>query len=420
MSYTLPRGTKDILPDEIDYWQHIEKTAKDFFDLYQYHEIRTPIFESTGLFERGIGNETDIVEKEMYTFLDKGERSMTLRPEGTACVVRSAIQHNLVARNNTAKLYYTGPMFRYERPQAGRYRQFYQIGAELLGNKHPCTDAELISLAVRLFQKLGIKKLKVKINSVGCPICRPVIEERLKQFLGDKLPYLCGDCNRRFEANPLRILDCKNNTCNTYFAALPNIAGSLCRDCGDHFSTVSEYLDRLKISFEVDPRLVRGLDYYTKTAFEIQSDMLGAQSAICGGGRYDGLVKQLGGPDTPAVGFAFGLDRMVLILKELAKKPTNKGKLIALAPIGDAQLPICFDTMDKLRQLDIRCDLNFEKDTLKAHLKFANKINADYAIIIGESEAEKKVALVKNFKNGEQTEVTQGKLVQYIMKLCLI
>ena len=420
MSYTLPRGTKDILPDEIEYWQYIEKTAKDFFDVYQYHEIRTPIFESTGLFERGIGSETDIVEKEMYTFFDKGDRSLTLRPEGTACVVRSAIQHNLVARSNTAKLFYTGPMFRYERPQAGRYRQFYQIGAELLGNQHPCTDSELISLAIRLFQKLGLKKLTVKINSVGCPICRPVIEERLKQFLGDKLPYLCSDCNRRFVANPLRILDCKNSTCNTYFAALPSIEGSLCRDCGDHFSTVLEYLDRLKIPFEVDPRLVRGLDYYTKTAFEIQSDLLGAQSAICGGGRYDGLVKQLGGPDTPAVGFAFGLDRMVMILKMLSKPLLNKGKLIALAPIGASQLPICFDTMDKLRQMGIRCDLNFEKDTLKTHLKFANKIKADYAVIIGESESEKKIALIKNFKTGEQTEVTQAKLIQYIMKLCLI
>ncbi len=418
--YTLPRGTRDILPDEIDIWHFIETTALNLFEGYNYQEIRTPIFESTELFTRGLGNDTDIVSKEMYTFTDKGDRQLTLRPEGTAPVVRAAIQNQLVTPAYPTKLWYKGPMFRYERPQAGRYRQFHQIGVEHLGSAHPCTDAEVIGMGVRLFDKLGLKNLRVKINSVGCKICRTVIEERLKQFLEKSLPHLCEDCNRRFYHNPLRILDCKNTTCNTYFSGLPDIRLSLCRECKDHFDFVLEYLEILEIKFTVDPRLVRGLDYYTKTTFEILSDELGAQNAVCGGGRYDSLIGQLGGKETPAVGFAFGMERAVMLLQKLQKSFTKRSPLFVLAPIGFSQRPLCFSLLDQLRQSGIRCDMNFTKEDLSSHLKHANRVGAQYTVIIGEKEAESKIARLKNMKTGEQEDIKLTRLRPYLMKLCLL
>lgn len=402
MTITNPRGTQDILPADMMYWHHIEATSRTIFNMYHYEEIRTPIFELSELFERGLGNETDIVSKEMYTFMDKGNRSLTLRPEGTASIVRAAIQHPQLTKHNQAKLYYCGPMFRYERPQAGRYRQFHQIGVENIGNAHPFTDAEVISLGLHLFDELGLPGLSVSINSVGCPVCRPVIQERLKQFIVNNLQHLCGDCNRRFDQNPLRILDCKNDKCRTYFTGLPDIHKSLCHDCKDHFNSVVEYLDSLGVPFEIDPKLVRGLDYYTKTTFEIVSDKLGAQNAICGGGRYDNLIKKMGGKSTPAVGFAFGVERAVMVLKEFSEIINRQDPLIFVAPIGFNQQTRCFRLMNELRRAGLKCEMDYSKEDLKSQLKTADKMEARFCLIFGEEEAEKNEIILKDLLERKQ------------------
>lgn len=411
---TTVRGTKDILPNEMAFWHHIESTSRNLFNAYHFEEIRTPIFESSELFLRGLGEQTDIVSKEMYTFNDKGDRSITLRPEGTAPIARSYIQHHELNKNREAKLYYCGPMFRYERPQAGRYRQFHQIGVENIGNFHPFSDAEIISLGLHLFDELGLPGLSVHVNSVGCPVCRPVIEERLKQFLSNNLKQLCSDCNRRFNENPLRILDCKKEKCNTYFSGLPDIHKSLCQECHDHFNSVVEYLDSLNIPFEIDPKLVRGLDYYTKTTFEIVSDKLGAQNAICGGGRYDGLISQMGGEKVPAVGFAFGVERAVMVLQEFSDIVNDQDPLIFVAPIGFNQQTKCFHIMDSLRREGIKCDMDYSKETLKSQLKMANKVNARYCLIYGEEEAEKNEIIFKDLNARTQESIKLDNLISEI------
>ncbi len=412
--YTAPRGTKDILPSEMPFWHYVETTSRAIFDRYNYQEIRTPVFEHTELFERGIGDTTDIVEKEMYTFHDKGDRRLTLRPEGTAPIARAYVQHNLHGKQPISKLYYCGPMFRYERPQAGRYRQFHQIGIESLGSPLPICDAEVISLGVHLFDELGLSGLSVNINSVGCPVCRPVIEERLKQFIGMNLEHLCGDCNRRFDSRPLRILDCKNTTCKAYLTGLPDIRDSLCHECNDHFNYVVTYLDNLGIPFKINPQLVRGLDYYTRTTFEIVSDQLGAQNALCGGGRYDGLVTQLGGPATPSVGFAFGVERAVMILQELSDYHQSRLPLVYLAPIGFDQQSRCFRLADQLRRAGFRCELDPNKSELKGHLKFADRLDAEWVLIYGETEALAKSVVVKNMKNRTQETVKLDRVQGYL------
>jgi histidyl-tRNA synthetase len=412
--YTAPRGTKDILPSEMPFWHYVESSSRSLFDLYNYQEIRTPIFEHTELFERGIGDATDIVEKEMYTFADKGDRRLTLRPEGTAPIARAYVQHNLQAKQKVAKLYYCGPMFRYERPQAGRYRQFHQIGVECLGSSLPICDAEVIAMGVHLFDELGLSGLSVSINSVGCPVCRPVIEERLKQFIGMNLENLCEDCNRRFDSRPLRILDCKNATCKTYLTGLPDIRNSLCHECKDHFNYVIEYIDNLGISFQINPLLVRGLDYYTRTTFEIVSDQLGAQNALCGGGRYDGLVSQLGGPVTPSVGFAFGIERAVMILQELSDYHQSRCPLVYVAPIGFDQQSRCFALVDKLRRAGFRCELDGSKDELKAHLKNADRLGAKWVLIYGDTEASEGQLIVKNMEERSQVTMAFDAVQEYL------
>ena len=307
-----PRGTKDILPSVSGQWQYIEGKIREICNLFSYKEIRTPIFEHTELFLRGIGDTTDIVEKEMYTFTDRGERSLTLRPENTAAVVRAYLENKLYADNQLAKLFYIGPMFRYDRPQAGRYRQFHQFGIEAIGLSNPAVDAEIITLAVQFLQKLGLTELNLQLNSVGCPKCRPVYREKLQEFLQDKVEDLCNDCKSRYDRNPMRILDCKNEKCTALSQGAPEMIECLCDDCGTHFNKLKELLTATNISYNLNPRLVRGLDYYTKTAFEIQYEPLGAQSAVCGGGRYDGLIGECGGNDTPAIGFAIGIERVLL------------------------------------------------------------------------------------------------------------
>ncbi len=421
MSVSVPRGTKDILPEEIPIWQLIETRSRHLFSLYGFEEIRTPIFESTDLFERGIGNTTDIVQKEMYTFMDKGERSITLRPEGTAPVVRAFLQHQMYAQNPVAKLYYMGPMFRYERPQAGRYRQFHQIGVEHIGSGHPSVDAEVISLAYHLFQDLGLKNLKVHINTIGDEICRPVIQERIKQFLAMNVKNFPEEIQRRFEQNPLRILDTKDEKVQMYLSGMPDMHNALSQKSKDHFNSVLSCLDTIGIPFEVKNTLVRGLDYYTETVFEIVSDDLGgAQNTLCGGGRYNNLIAELGGPKTPAFGFAFGVERAVLLLKNTLHQTQKKQLKFYIAPIGSGQQSRCFQICDDLRRSGVNCEFDFSKESLKAHLKSADKHEATHTIIFGEEEAEKKAVIVRNMQTGEQTEVSIKKLTRYVMKLCLL
>ena len=417
--FTAPRGTKDILPDEIEQWQFIESKARSLFNLYNFKEIRTPIFESTHLFERSIGDDTDIVEKEMYTFKDKSNRLITLRPEGTASVVRSALQHNLTS-DLPQKLYYMGPMFRYERPQAGRYRQFHQIGVEYIGSPSYHADVEVIAMAYRLLSRLGITELKVTINSIGDDISRPVINEAIRQFFGNSPWFekeICPPCIKRFKTNPLRILDCKNRDCKAYHSGLPDIKKLQSRDCQNHFHAVCEGLDHLDIPFEINPFLVRGLDYYTKTTFEIVSNdaTLGSQNAICGGGRYDGLINQFGGKKIPAIGFAFGLERIVMMLQNKTEAHINRTPIISVIPIGTAQIQPCVSLTEQCRISGIKCDMLYDKNTLKPQLKQANKIGATIALIYGEEEAEKQQVCVKYMDTGTQEFVSLSRIIDHLV-----
>ncbi|NDD67401.1 histidine--tRNA ligase [bacterium] len=414
MTYTLPRGTKDILPDEMPYWHLIESASRAIFSRYNCKEIRTPVFELTDVFERGIGDGTDIVEKEMYTFVDKGDRRLTLRPEGTAPIVRSYIQHHLYNQSGLMKLYYCGPMFRYERPQSGRYRQFHQIGLECLGSPHPSVDAEVISLGVNLFDDIGMSGLSVTINSVGCPVCRSVIIERLRQFMGHNVPHLCGDCQRRFQTHPLRILDCKNESCRTYLMGAPDIRESLCQECVDHFAVVCDHLDHMGIVFQLDPTLVRGLDYYTRTTFEIVSDQLGAQNALCGGGRYDGLVQSMGGPPIPAVGFAFGVERAVMILKEFSDVLPRQLPLLYVAPIGVDYHAKCVLLCDALRRHGFRAELDCTRHDIKPHLKAADRLGATAVLMIGETESKTGSVAIKWMATRKQVTMPTDHVVAYL------
>lgn len=411
MKYTCLRGTKDILPEDIRYWHHIESISRKLFNYYNFEELRTPIFEMTELFERGIGDDTDIVEKEMYTFTDKGNRRITLRPEGTAPIVRAYLQNGLDKTSGQSKFYYCGPMFRYERPQAGRYRQFHQIGVENIGNEHPYADAEVIALGMHLFDELGLTGLSVSVNSVGCPVCRPVIEERLKQFIGANLKKLCGDCQKRFDGRPLRLLDCKNKKCKTYLTGNSNIHDSHCHECADHFSSVIDYIEAMGIPFTIDPTLVRGLDYYTRTTFEIVSEHLGAQNAICGGGRYDYLVEQFGGKKTPAVGFAFGVERAVMVLKQQSEIIQSANPLIYLIPLGDSNRPALFKLLNDLRRNEFKCEIDYSGSDLNKCLKKANKMSASNVIILGDDEALSQTVIVKNMIKRDQQLVALDKVV---------
>ena len=316
MLTTAPRGTRDILPSDSSKWRKIEAIARDICQRFGYEEIRTPMFEHTELFLRGIGDTTDIVSKEMYTMTDRGGRSITLRPENTASVVRAYLENKLYAEQGTSRLYYIGPMFRYDRPQAGRFRQFHQFGVEAIGAKGPLVDAEIIALAVQYLHTLGLSELRLLVNSVGCPTCRPVYREKLQAFLQPQFAQLCEDCQSRFERNPMRILDCKNETCRTLVKDAPRMLDVLCDECGEHFDGLKTLLTAGGMTFVVDTSLVRGLDYYTKTAFEIQYTPLGAQSAVCGGGRYDGLIAECGGSQTPGIGFAIGMERVLLAMEQ--------------------------------------------------------------------------------------------------------
>lgn len=411
-----PRGTKDILPDSALCFRYVEDKIRDICAVYGYEEIRTPIFEHTELFKRGIGEGTDVVDKEMYTFLDKGGRSITLRPENTAAVVRAYLQNKLYAENNLTKLYYIGSMFRHDRPQAGRMREFHQFGVEAIGEINPALDAEVIILAVRFLESLGLKDLDLSLNSVGCPNCRPNYQKKLQDFFRDKLDELCSDCKNRFEVKPMRLLDCKVDGGKEFMKDAPKMEDCLCEDCKSHFEAVKKHLDAVGIKYNLDSRLVRGLDYYTKTAFEIKYAPLGAQSAIAGGGRYDGLVEEIGGNSTPAVGFAAGIERVLLALngQNLLPKSENNTEVFVI-PLGDEAKYPAFKLLANLRNSGIKAAMDYSGRSMKAHMKQANKCNASYVIIIGEYELNNNIVQLKNMANGEQESVSEYKIVDEII-----
>lgn len=417
MLTTGPRGTKDILPGSSENWQYVEQIIRQVCRKFTYQEIRTPVFEHTELFLRGIGETTDIVEKEMYTFVDRGKRSITLRPENTASAVRSYLEHKMYGGPQPTKLFYIGSMFRYDRPQAGRYRQFHQFGIEAIGAPGPAIDAEIISLAVEFFYKLGLSDLNLLINSVGCPQCRPVYRAKLQDFFRDKIAYLCSDCQSRFDRNPMRILDCKNETCVTHSQGAPHMVDCLCAECSSHFAGLKELLTAAGIQYALNPRLVRGLDYYTKTAFEIQYSPLGAQSAVCGGGRYDGLVAECGGQPTPGIGFAIGIERVLLALEKQDLLPTTKNEIdVFVAPLGTAAQAIAFQIVTELRRAGIAADMDYMNRSLKAQMKYANKYPAKYVALIGENELAEQKVMLKNMETGSQELINKAELVHMILE----
>lgn len=408
---TVPRGMYDILPDEVWQWQHLEATARALFRNHGYSEIRTPIMEETQLFARGIGESTDIVAKEMYTFADRKGRSFTLRPEGTASIVRAYVEHKMHARGPLSKLYYIGPMFRYERPQAGRNRQFYQIGAEAVGSASPLVDFEIIELANSFFAKLGFENLELALNSLGCSNDRPAFAAALREYFSDKLPMLCGDCRQRLEKNPLRVLDCKVENCQALAAGAPTTNRHLCAECGSHFDKVCELLERAGIKHIIDPRLVRGLDYYTRTVFEIHHSTLGARSAMCGGGRYDDLIEQIGGPPTPAAGFSIGLEATLLAMdKEGARAPEEPAPDAYICSIGEKASIEAALLAARLRDANLSVELDYEGRSLKAQMKQADKLGAKFALILGEEELARSSARVREMATGEESTIAMAEL----------
>lgn len=404
MKYSALKGIQDILPPDIYIWQRVEFTAREIFQKYGFQEIRLPIIESTDIFIRSIGETTDIVEKEMYTFPDKAGRSITMRPEGTAPAVRCYVEHHLYNLPSPQKFFYSGPMFRYERPQKGRFRQFYQIGVEALGVPQPSIDAEIIAMLKNLLETIGLKEVNFEINSIGCDKCRPDYRNALLNFFKDKLPDFCPDCQRRYELNPLRILDCKVEKCIEIRQGAPVVTDHLCSECRDHFDELIFRLQTLKIPYTLNPNLVRGLDYYTRTAFEVTSKHLGAQKAVAAGGRYDKLVEEFGGPQTPAIGFALGMERIVTLLKEnwTEDHPSPKAFIATLGREAEIE---GFRIAEDIRAAGFWVEPNYGGASLKSQLRKADRIGAEFALIIGENELKAGKIQWKNLKKGAQGEV---------------
>ena len=400
-----PRGTEDVLPGQSEIRRLIEQTAHEVCRRYGYKEIRTPVFEDTALFSRGVGDTTDVVQKEMYTFEDKGGRSITLRPEGTASLARSYIENSLYANPQPTKLYYLISCYRYEKPQSGRLREFHQFGTECYGADDPSADSEVITLALDFLKALGVKGLTLNINSIGCPECKPAYNEKLRNYFAERADELCGTCRDRLEKNPMRILDCKSPVCQEIAQGAPKMLDHLCDDCREHFEKLKGYLDALGVEYTVDPDIVRGLDYYTKTVFEITSDDLGAQSAVCGGGRYNGLIEELGGKPTPGIGFALGIERIMMILKSrgisLGEPETPD---IFIAAIGEKADMAAQKLVYSLRDLGAHAERDLCLRSVKAQMKYANKLNAKFSIVLGDDEIDSGRAAVKNMSTGETLE----------------
>lgn len=401
------RGVKDILPADMPAWHFIEDTARRLFGDFGYSEIRIPIFEYTELFARSIGTSTDIVEKEMYTFEDRDGRKITLRPEGTAGVVRAFIEHNMHTEGRLAKLYYMGPMFRHERPQKGRYRQFYQIGVEAIGGGQPQIDIEVLALLHELYARLNITGLSLQINSLGDAACRSRYREALKAYLRNKLPELCSDCQRRYETNPLRVLDCKVDA--ERFADSPVMLDFLCDPCRSHFEIVEQGLKDLGISFDINPRLVRGLDYYTRTTFELVMGHTGAQNTVAAGGRYDGLVQEIGGPAVSGIGFALGVERTVSLMD--LGNIRQPGTALYVAPLGNDAIRKSVKIINALRLSGIRVEVDYGASSLKSHMKKADRSGAGYTLIMGEQEMKSGRAILRNMDTKEQIEIDIDNIV---------
>ena len=404
-AYKAPKGTKDVLPEQSYQWQFLEARIREIVKKYGFLEARTPVFEHTELFLRGVGETTDIVQKEMYTFLDKGERSITLKPEGTAGVVRMFVENNLFGDTQPTKMFYLyNPVFRYERPQAGRLREHHQFGAEFFGASKPTADAECISVATELLGKLGCGGLTVRLNSIGCPKCRPQYHAALKEYLRGHLDELCETCKMRYEQNPLRVLDCKVDTCKKIAEKAPIIGDYLCDECREHQTGLLKLLDGMGIRYIIDPRLVRGLDYYTKTVFEITSESIGSQSAVCGGGRYDGLVEEIGGPHTPAVGFGLGMERLLLVLENTGmqiEKPVRYD--LYIASMGQEAEDKAFMLAHSLQNGGAKVEIDHIGRSVKAQLKYADKIGARYVLVLGGDELAKSEGKLKRMSDGEET-----------------
>ena len=411
MKFRTIKGTKDILPDETISWQHAEAVVRQVMQTFNYQEIRTPLFEQTGLFARSIGELTDIVSKEMYTFLDRSEESITLRPEGTAATLRAYIQNNLGEQAPLIKVYYIGPMFRQERPQAGRLRQFHQFGAEALGASSPQLDVEMMVLPLEIYKRLGITQYALNINSVGCEKCRPAYKQLLQKALRTIVTQLSQDSQARVEQNPLRVLDSKDEHDRELTAGMPLMNEHLCGECSIHFASVRTLLQSLDIPYQVDGRLVRGLDYYTKTAFEITSTALGSQDALAGGGRYDLLVEELGGKQTPGVGFAAGIERLLIVLTKLGTNtPTVSTPVIYFVGLDEPARAWAYLKAHELRQRGICAELDYLGRSIKAQMREANRLHAQYVMVVGEQEMKSKTARLKNMRTGEETAVSLDKL----------
>jgi histidyl-tRNA synthetase len=416
LSITTIKGFKDILPYETPLWQWIEKNARDIFRVFGFKEIRTPLLEWTELFARGIGQETDIVSKEMYTIPDSKGRNQTLRPEATASVVRAYIEHRLYQLNPIQKLFSIGPMFRHERPQKGRFRQFHQINAELFGDPGPRSDAELITMAMRIFDRVGLTGVTLNINSLGCASCRGEFKNRLTGFLSDRAAHLCGECQRRSKLNPLRVFDCKIDSCKEAITGAPVILDHICDDCQEHFSTLKKYLDDLDITYTVNQHLVRGLDYYSRTTFEIQTDRLGAQSAVAGGGRYDALISELDGPPHSGMGFAIGFERLAALLEEETRPLTDVPDLFIIA-LGDEAFRKAFIWADTLRREGISIEMDYEAKGLKAQMKRADKLSAKRVLIAGDDELSKGKVVLRNMETKVQEEISITDLIPSLIKI---
>lgn len=411
----IPKGTKDVLPKDSYKWQFIEEKARETAKLFSVKEIRTPTFEHTEVFLRGVGETTDIVNKEMYTFIDKGDRSITLKPEGTAGVARAFIENGMASLPMPLKLFYITPCFRYERPQAGRLREFHQFGVEFLGSPTPNMDAEVIALAKTFLDKIGIKNVTLYLNNIGCRECRPKYEKALKDYLHSKYDSLCELCKSRLEKNPLRILDCKNEDCKKIIKDAPSILDFLCDDCKAHFERVKKLLKIANIDFTVDHEIVRGLDYYTKTVFEFVSNEIGAQGTVCGGGRYDSLVSDLGGGDVKGIGFATGLERLLLLLENTnADIPDNSKVKIYFAPMGEAEREKAFELTLDLRKKGVIAETDFMDRGIKSQFKYADKLNAEYVGTIGSDELSKGVVKIKKMADGSESDVEFSKIYDFI------
>lgn len=414
------KGTKDVLPKDVHKNQYIEATALDVASKFGYKEIRTPVFEHTGLFQRGVGDTTDVVQKEMYTFDDKGGRSITLRPEGTAGAVRSFLENGLCNEALPQKVCYLISCYRYEKPQAGRLREFHQFGVECFGTASPLADAEIIALAKSIFDTLGVRDLSLEINSIGCPKCRAEYHKALKEYFASRKDELCDTCKGRLDRNPMRILDCKSPICHEIAQGAPVVIDYLCDECKEHFEKVQKYLDAQNIEYKINPQIVRGLDYYTKTVFEFVSNSIGAQGTVCGGGRYDGLVEELGGQHTASLGFAMGLERLMLLMEaQGCEFPQAEKPDLFIVALGEKATLKALEIAKDMREEGFSALLDLNQRSVRAQMKYADKLGAKFNVVIGDNEVENKIAKLKNMQTGEETEINLDTFVSGFYNISL-